>query len=265
LLCAVALAVRCTTAAAQTVASEQGPPVCEGCGFGKTVLFDTREVFTEPVRWQKPDWRSAGIKAAIVAASIAWLDEPVRDYVQDHKGATTERIANAFEPFGAEYALGALAGFALVGKFASKPKALDVALDGTVSSLIASGVVTPTLKAVVGRSRPREQRGPHDFDPFGGAASFPSGHTTEAFALAASIAGHYDERWVKALCYGVAGLVGYARMEHDEHWLSDVAAGAFIGIGVAHEVGELRRARRSLNVTPVRMHGGWGVSVSATF
>ena len=245
--------------------SEQGPPICESCGFGKTVVFDTREVFKAPVRWRKPDWRSVGIKAAVVVGSLALLDEPVRDYVQDHKGSTTERIANAFEPFGAEYALGALAGFAAFGTLAGKPAARNVALDGTVSSLIAAGLVVPALKELTGRSRPNAGLGAHDFNPFSGAESFPSGHTAEAFALAASIAENYDQRWIKGLAYGVAGLVGYARVEHDAHWLSDVTAGAFIGIGVAREVSALHRARRAVVVTPLPVPSGWGVRVSAAF
>ncbi len=261
---AVVLSFAAWTAAAQDQ-TEQGPPICEGCGAVKTVAFDTREVFKAPALWDKPDWRSAGIEAAIVAASIAWLDKPTRDYVQGHRTGTTERIANAFEPFGAEYALGTLAGFALVGKLADKPTALNVALDGTVSSLIAAGLVTPVLKTLTGRSRPNAEQGPHDFNPFGGAESFPSGHATEAFALAASIAQNYDQRWVKGLSYGVAGLVGYARIEHDEHWLADVASGALIGIGVANKVGQLHRARRTLIVTPVRVPGGWGLAVSSAF
>jgi membrane-associated phospholipid phosphatase len=243
--------------------SEQGPPVCESCGFGKTVVFDTREVFKTPTHWQKSDWRSVGLKAAIVVGSLAFLDKPVRDYVQEHKGDTTERIASAFEPFGAEYAIGALAGFAAFGKLANKPVARNVALDGTVSSLIAAGLIVPVLKELTGRSRPNAEQGAHDFNPFSGAESFPSGHTTEAFALAASIAQNYDQGWIKGVAYGVAGLVGYARIEHDAHWLSDVAAGAFIGIGVAREVSALHRARRTLVVTPVHVPGGWGIQVSA--
>ncbi len=245
--------------------SEQGPPVCESCGFGETVVFDTREVFKTPTHWQTSDWRSVGLKAAIVLGSLALLDKPVRDYVQEHKGDTTDRIASAFEPFGAEYAIGALAGFAAFGKLGGKPAAHNVALDGTVSSLIAAGLVVPVLKELTGRSRPNAGLGAHDFHPFSGAESFPSGHTTEAFALAASIAQNYDQRWIKGIAYGVAGLVGYARVEHDAHWLSDVAAGAFIGIGVAKEVSALHRARHAVVVTPLHVPSGWGVQVSAAF
>ena len=197
--------------------------------------------------------------------SLTLLDEPVRDYVQDHKGNTTERIANAFEPFGAEYAIGALAGFAAFGTLGGKPAARNVALDGTVSSLIAAGLVVPALKELTGRSRPNAGLGAHDFNPFSGA-ELPVGPYDEAFALATSIAQNYDQRWIKGLAYGVAGLVGYARVEHDTaHLLSDVTAAAFIGIGVAKEVSALHRARRAVVVTPLPVPSGWGVRVSAAF
>ena len=140
-----------------------------------------------------------------------------------------------------------------------------MALDGTVSSLIAAGLVVPALKELTGRSRPNAGLGHMTPNPFSGAESFPSGHTTEAFALATSIAQNYDQRWIKGLAYRVAGLVGYARVEHDAHWLSDVTAGAFIGIGVAKEVSALHRARRAVVVTPLPVPSGWGIQVSAAF
>jgi membrane-associated phospholipid phosphatase len=251
--------------AEQPAPDEQTVPVCTSCGFPKTVARDVRGVFTAPAHWEKPEWRSATIKAAIVAGSMLLLDEPVRDYVQEHRNGTTDRIAKAFEPFGAEYALGVVAGFAIVGSAGNKPTARSVALDGAVSSLIASALVVPALKELTGRSRPNAEHGAFQFDPLGGAESFPSGHTAEAFTVAASIAENYDRPWVKGLSYGVAGLVAYARLEHDAHWLSDATASAFIGIGVAKEVAMLNRARPGIVLTPTRVAHGWGVEIARAF
>ena len=260
-----AATVYSANSSAQEPASGDTATTCEFCKFGKTVKADAREVFTEPVRWEGHDWLSVAWKSAVVAGSIAWLDKPANDYLQRHRSDGSQHVADIFEPFGAEYALGTLAGFALVGFTGDHPTARAVTLDGTVSSLITSVFIVPVLKATAGRSRPNAQQGPHDFNPFNGGESFPSGHTAEAFTLATSIAENYHRPWISGLCYGIAGLVGYARMEHEAHWLSDVTASAFIGIGVAKEVTKLDRSRRGIAFAPLEERGARGIRISVSF
>ena len=93
--------------------------------------------------------------------------------------------------------LGRRVGWIYLAGLAGNDTADEVAQDGLAASLIASGLITPSIKLLVGRSRPRANEGIANFKPFSDPnASFPSGHTTEAFALASVIANHYDERWV---------------------------------------------------------------------
>ena len=168
----------------------------------------------------------------------------------------------------AEYAIATWAGFAVIGKLGGKQTASAVALDGAVATLSTSGLIVPVLKKTTGRSRPNADQGATDFNPFSGGESFPSGHTAEAFTIAASIAENYHRPWISGLSYGVAGLVGYARMEHDAHWLSDVTAGAFIGIGVVKQVSKLNRERRhgvSIALAPLDENGVRGVRIAGTF
>ena len=129
--------------------------------------------------------------------------------------------------------LGAFEGWAL---FTDDPRANAVAIDGLTSSLIASGIITPVLKYSVGRERPVNTDRTFKFKPFGGGASFPSGHTTQAFAVASVIAADYSETWVKIVAYGCASLVGAARIEQNAHFTSDVVAGAIIGTLVGRSV-----------------------------
>lgn len=64
-----------------------------------------------------------------------------------------------------------------------------------------------------------------------GSPSFPSGHTSQAFATATSLSLAYPKWYVIAPSLLWAGAVGYSRMELGVHYPSDVLVGALIGIG----------------------------------
>lgn len=60
--------------------------------------------------------------------------------------------------------------------------------------------------------------------------SFPSGHTTTAFALATVLSLHYAGKlWVQILCLVFACLVGFSRTYLSQHFLVDVLAGSLLG------------------------------------
>ncbi len=62
--------------------------------------------------------------------------------------------------------------------------------------------------------------------------SFPSGHTAEAFASAEFLRQEYKDvsSWYGIAGYAMAATTGYLRMYNNKHWLSDVVAGAGVGI-----------------------------------
>ncbi len=88
-------------------------------------------------------------------------------------------------------------------------------------STLAAFAVTEGLKYAVNERRPN-----------GGNHSFPSGHSTLAFAGAGYVFERYG--WQAGLPLEVvATLVGVARVKsHDHHWY-DVVAGAAVGTGSA--------------------------------
>ena len=96
-----------------------------------------------------------------------------------------------------------------------------------IRAQLVNGLVTRTLKLSVGRERPD-----------GGGHSFPSGHASSTFATAGVLGAHFG--WRVALpAYAIAGFVGWARVRDDQHWATDVAAGATIGAIVGHSVARL--------------------------
>ncbi|MBL7920262.1 MAG: phosphatase PAP2 family protein [Bacteroidia bacterium] len=64
-----------------------------------------------------------------------------------------------------------------------------------------------------------------------GTASFPSGHTTSAFASATVLSLSYKKWYVTIPAYAYAGLMGYSRMRLGVHYPSDVLGGMVLGIG----------------------------------
>ena len=62
--------------------------------------------------------------------------------------------------------------------------------------------------------------------------SFPSGHTATAFAAAEFMRKEYQDVsiWYGVAGYAAAATTGYLRMYNNKHWLSDVVAGAGVGI-----------------------------------
>lgn len=207
------------------------------------VLDTTAHVLSAPARWQAAEWQQAGYGAMAVLGA-ATLDRAWRDEMRRH--GNNDPTIKQVERLGAEYAPLVIGSFWLAGQLADDAQADQTARDTLTASFIASGLVATSIKLAVGRARPRDNLGVAHFAPLSEPnASFPSGHTTEAFALASVISAHYEADWVRWSSYGLASGVALARTYHDAHFLSDVVAAALIGhyVGravVAHNQGNSR-------------------------
>ena len=203
--------------------------------YPEIVIDDVKHVVTAPAHWDDAEWHKAGWASLAVVGTALVIDRPLRDEMRHHTGDNA--FLTQVERFGAQYAAGVVGGFYLVGALTDNENSKQVAQDSIAASLIASGIITPAIKLVTGRSRPRDEVGVYHFKPFSNSNSaFPSGHTTEAFAVAAVVANHYDETWVTCTSYSIASLVGLARTYHRAHFASDVVAGAMIGTLVGKSV-----------------------------
>ena len=60
--------------------------------------------------------------------------------------------------------------------------------------------------------------------------SFPSGHTSAAFAFCFAVALFCPRWWQKLFCLFVAVLCGYSRIYLSQHFLEDVLAGSMVGV-----------------------------------
>lgn len=100
---------------------------------------------------------------------------------------------------------------------------------------IHSFAMTEALKYSFRRGRPNEGDGSGDFFQTGGA-SFPSEHSAAAWSIAGVLAHEYPGPLVKILAYGAASFVSYSRVRSQNHFPSDVAVGAFLGMLAARQV-----------------------------
>ncbi|MFV5696585.1 phosphatase PAP2 family protein [Flavobacterium sp. LB3P122] len=101
-------------------------------------------------------------------------------------------------------------------------------------TFLVSAFITTALKQTVKRARPFDTYSDIEKETSAPGYSFPSGHTSLAFATATSLSMAYPKWYVIAPSFLWAGAVGYSRMHLGVHYPSDVLAGAIIGSGSAY-------------------------------
>jgi len=196
---------------------------------------DTGSILTAPARWDDQDWTYAGFSLAGIGAAAS-LDKTVKDRVQAHRTTGEDRFFKQYQNLGSTWSFGVIGAFEIWGEFDGDSTAKNTAMDALTASFIGPGIIGTSVKYAVGRVRPGSASRTFEFKPFTANQSFPSGHAAQAFAVATAISENYPSWWVQTLCYGGAGLVGYARIEQNAHFTSDVVAGALLGWSVARAV-----------------------------
>jgi membrane-associated phospholipid phosphatase len=219
------------------------------------VWSDTKLYFTSPLRWDSTDWLLFGGTLAAVAAAHQF-DGRVRDHfagkapVLDGKdrNSTRDAVPTAVLVAGT-WALGWM-----LDDSSGRDEAYRMLEAGALSS-----ITSEIFKYGAGRSRPNETWRVDDWRK--GRSSFPSLHASAAFAVGTVFAesGGDDYRWVRRVIgFGVASATAYARLHGNEHWLSDVVAGAAIGVSTGAFTLNRHYSRNSavaINVTPTEVGG----------
>ena len=128
--------------------------------------------------------------------------------------------------------LGIPAGIGTAGLIKKNKELIRSACVILAAEAITSGITT-VMKYSFNRERPFvtypdiTQKSP------AGSPSFPSGHTSNAFATATSLSLEFPKWYVAVPSFVWAGSVGYSRMHLGVHYPSDVLTGALIGSGCA--------------------------------
>ena len=189
---------------------------------------------------------------ALVAFSIAFIDRPLALWVHQFHGIETLAPITHLPIWAVPSVILLFAALAAVTALGYRNSFADFMLCcGT--ALIGGAVIKDQLKFLFGRAWPETwlggnrsfvADGVYGFWPLhGGAAyaSFPSGHTTVAFAVLAL----FWIRWprLRPLCALAGATVIVVLVGGGFHWLSDTIAGAFLGAAVGYTVAVLGNSR----------------------
>lgn len=217
---------------AQTPAPTPTPTPSLEREFFKNVLRDQKAIWTAPLHLERSDMKW------VIPSSVGLMALFTTDRITGDEMLEADRqvkASNAISYAGSIYGLGATtSAFYLIGRMKNNYRARETGVlsaQAMLNSLIVEGV----LKGVTQRGRPLDGHERSEF--FDGGSSFPSGHSTEAWAVATVIAHEYKDRpVVQIAAYGIASAVSVARFTGHKHYISDVVAGSALGFGIGKYV-----------------------------
>jgi len=249
----------------------QNDTLSEKVAFNKKYVVsywhDTKTIVTEPARWKGKQWSTLAAIAGAWAITYVY-DEEIYNFFQKNKTETKDNISKyLIEPWGSGlYSLPMLGIIYLTGRKNYHHR--NVALTG-VKAFVLSGGASFILKHLFHRQRPSDNDPPNPYlweGPFPFTTdytSFPSGHTTTAFAVASVLAcGYKDKIWISITSYSVAALVGVSRINDGKHWATDVIAGAALGTFVGVTLSKINfGGNKNIKISPTAFQGGYGMRI----
>lgn len=153
--------------------------------------------------------------ASLKIDGLKQLNFSTRDEINEHK---PDHIRlNSYTQFAPAVLVYGLNAFGVEGKHNFRERSIIYG-----SSLLIASAITLPLKHITKEERPDQSN----------HLSFPSGHTTFAFASAQFMFREYkDTNFLLGISgYSLAVFTGVYRMLNDKHWFGDVLAGAGFGI-----------------------------------
>jgi len=201
-----------------------------GLSLLKNIALDQKAIWTSPTRWRLDDaeWIIPfGAGTAALLASDTHISKALT------KSTSRVSTSNSFSNYGVAAFAGVAGGAYLWGKIAHDDHKREAGLLSGEAAVDAVGVTT-ALQYAFGRQRPIDGNGGGGF--WHGGTSFPSDHSTAAWAVASVIAHEYPGPLTKLLAYGLASAVSVSRVTGKDHFPSDVVVGAAIGWFVGQHV-----------------------------
>jgi membrane-associated phospholipid phosphatase len=216
---------------------------------------DAADIFSAPGDFGQADWlRLAVIVGAGVAAYS--VDEDVRRHAQENRTEDLDDWLRIGDWYGNGLTGGVLGAGMYGGGLFLDDEWTRVTGRMLLQSQFYSTFVTHVLKILLGRARPHTDEGKSSFSflRFDNAhMAHPSGHSTSAFAMSATLSRRVGSVPFSIFMYSLATVTALQRIVDDRHWLSDTVIGATIGtvIGIAVVQAEEARAQAEGERLPV--------------
>ncbi|MBI5744419.1 MAG: phosphatase PAP2 family protein [Elusimicrobia bacterium] len=246
-------------------------PFCgaaEKSGFVAETVSSAGSVLSSPLRLdaQSARWMGALAAGGLLVYSY---DGQLRHLARKNRSSLNDDLASGLEKFGSGgYELGLLGvygGLCYIfnGDYGLRTAAL------AVQSFAAANAAGTLVKYSAGRARPYAGDGKRRFTPYRfktARTSFPSGHTTSAFAVASVFSARCASPVVGISAYAIAAGTALQRVYDDKHWGSDVFAGAVLGTAVGRWIAsrETRGAPTAM-LLPVISNGYSGAAAVLAF
>lgn len=205
-----------------------------GQDFGddcKIILDDGVSYYTLPFRFSGKDWLfTLGSAGAI--GGLMTIDDDVKKSVVGDNVTETSVVWTVGKEYGNILYMGTGSVLFYATGLFTHEKEIRVTGRMLIQSLLYSGIASSGIKYITGRARPYVTNNQFDFtwlQTNNDYLSFPSGHTTVAFAVSSVLAERIDTWWARVFFYSLAAATGYSRIHDNQHWLSDVVLGGVIG------------------------------------
>ncbi len=195
-----------------------------------------------PTLFRRRDAAMLGVALA-ASATVSLFDAAITQEIVGEGTARHSafgRLAVSASDIGGTAPVAASLGLYLAGRLSNHP-AMTAFGSKATAAVVTAAAITFLSKGLVGRDRPSATSDPDEFHLGrgflgGSAGSFPSGHTSSAFAFATVVVSELPRERpllrlaVGSLAIGGATLVGVGRVYDNKHWASDVVGGAAIGV-----------------------------------
>lgn len=181
-------------------------------------LFDERQQRKLDAQTSKEWFKMTHIAGPLIISGVAfeWAKQPINDL----RNAYVPNFRHKYDDY-LQYAPAALMLGLKVGGVKSY-SSWGRMLTADAFSVAIMATLVNGIKYTAKSQRPNS--GSHN--------SFPSGHTATAFMAATMLHKEYGMRspWYSVAGYTIATATAYSRLLNNRHWISDVLAGAGIGI-----------------------------------
>ena len=188
---------------------------------------------------------AAALGAVLLVVSTALqLDGPTQRWAAAWHCMSIDAVVGVLNPIGSGVTLLILCvALAFLGRTCARSRICEAGCLGAVAFIVA-GMVEYVLKYLVGRPRPAVAGTLFGIE----LDSFPSGHATSVFAVATVLAAVYPRlRWP---LYVLAAAIALGRVYLARHYLSDIVAGALIGLVIASLLLRHRSLTPAVTVQP---------------